>query len=208
MHTRETAARYDAVASWYRQNVGADYGVAQLERALKFAGTKGAALDVGCGSEGRFLRVLLDHGFQPEGLDISAAMLALARERHPALVFHHADICVWQPPCAYDFICAWDSTFHLPLGEQQPVLQKLCAALSPGGVLLFTCGGTEPGEITGSFHGQTFGYSTLGVNEFLRLLAEYGCDILHVEYDQHPESHVTIIARRQRDVEGTALSVP
>ncbi len=197
MHPRETAAHYDGVASWYQQNIGATYGVAQLERALQFTETKGPALDVGCGSEGRFLRVLIERGFQPEGLDISAAMLTLARERHPELVFHHADICVWSPPRAYDFICAWDSTFHLPIEEQQPVLQKLCAALNPRGILLFTCGGTERGEITGSFNGQTFGYSTLGVNEFLRLLAEYRCDILHVEYDQHPENHVTIIARRQ-----------
>lgn len=198
MHPREIAAHYDALALWYQGNVGAQYGVAQLERALRFAAGRGSALDVGCGSEGRFLGILRRGGFRAEGLDISGNMIALARGRYPELVFHHADIRAWEPPRAYDFISAWDSTFHLPLESQEPVLRKLCGALSPGGVLLFTCGGTERGEIIGSFGGRTFGYSTLGVNEFLRLLASFGCDCLHVEYDQYPESHVSLIARKAK----------
>lgn len=198
MHPREIASHYDALALWYQENVGAGYGVAQLERALRFATRRGPALDVGCGSEGRFLGIFKREGFQPEGLDISGKMIELARPRHPGLIFHHADICEWEPPRAYDFISAWDSTFHLPLESQEPVLRKLCAALSPGGLLLFTCGGTERGEITGSFGGRTFGYSTLGVNGFLRLLASFGCDCLHLEHDQYPESHVSIIARKTK----------
>lgn len=192
----EIAANYDALASWYQKNIGANYGVPQLERALRFATSKGSALDVGCGSECRFLALLRREGFQPEGLDISEKMLELARERHPDLVFHHADICTWEPSRAYDFISAWDSTFHLPLAWQEPVLQKLCGTLTPGGILLFTCGGADAGEITGSFEGHTFGYSTLGVNEFLRLLAFFGCECLHVEYDQYPERHVYLVARK------------
>lgn len=197
MHPKETGARYDRVALWYQQNIPEAYGVAQLERALRFARNKGRALDVGCGSNGRFLDVLLRQGFQPEGVDVSGEMIALARKRLPGLVFHHADICEWDLPGAYDFISAWDSTFHLPIAQQAPVLQKLCAGLSSGGVLLFTCGGGGPGEISGSFEGETFDYSTLGVDGFLRLLAQSGCSCLHVEYDQYPENHVYIVGRKE-----------
>ena len=67
------------------------------------------------------------------------------------------------------------------------------------GVLLFTCGGgTAPGEISGSFQGQTFDYSTLDVDEFLRLINELGCSCKHLEYDQYPENHVVIIAQKGR----------
>jgi SAM-dependent methyltransferase len=192
----ETGAHYDALALFWQRNTPADYGVRQLERAISFTKARGPTLDVGCGSHGRFLAVLGREGFQAEGLDISLRMIELARGRSPGTVFHTADICEWEAPKAYDFISAWDSTFHLPIELQEPVTQKLCDALAPGGVLLFTCGGGEPGEITGSFEGQDFGYSTLGVEGFVRVLHDRGCFCRHVEYDQHPKNHVFIIAQK------------
>jgi SAM-dependent methyltransferase len=137
------------------------------------------------------------HGFQPEGLDVSARMLSLGKLRHPDAQFYHQDICAWEFPKKYDLISAWDSTFHLPIEEQEPVLKKMCHALAPCGVLIFTCGGTDaPGEIFGSFQGQDFEYSTLGISEYLRLLSEFGCVCRHLEYDQYPEEHVCVIAQR------------
>lgn len=80
---------------------------------------------------------------------------------------------------------------------QEPVLKKLCYALEPDGVLVFTCGGGhKSGEIAGSFQGQDFEYSTLGVDAFLRILAEHQCTCRHLEYDQLPENHVYIIAQK------------
>lgn len=196
MEPSQIGANYDAIALWYQQNIPATYGVAALERALAFTAGKGVALDVGCGSHGRFLERLEAEGFQTEGLDISAKMIELARERTPNAAFHVADICQWEPPKKYNFISAWDSTFHLPIGEQEPVLRKLCGALAPGGVLLFTCGGGPAGEITGSFADHEFGYSTLGVEEFVRLLHLSGCFCRHVEYDQWPEGHVHLVAQK------------
>ena len=198
MRPEETASHYDRIAlSWQKQHRDSLYGVAALERAIRFAENKSTALDIGCGSSGRFIDVFLKHGFIPTGVDISAEMISLARQRHPDVTFYTGDICTWQFPRNYDLISAWDSTFHLPLAEQKPVLQKMCDGLSPQGILLFTCGGsTGPEEISGGFDGETFDYSTLGVNEFLRLLMEFGCTCKHLEYDQHPENHVYIIAQK------------
>jgi SAM-dependent methyltransferase len=196
MHPSEIAERYDGIARWWQDNVPVTYGMAALERALRFAPKGGVALDVGCGSEGRFIKVLRERGFEPEGADVSPVMIGLARERDPAARFYTADISEWELPKAYDFISAWDSTFHLPLDDQEPVTRKLCAGLAPGGVLLFTCGGGEAGEITGTFRERDFGYSSLGVERFVRLLDECGCRCLHVEYDQYPERHVVIIAQK------------
>jgi len=192
----ETAKRYDELAACWQQATPLNYGVPQLERAISFTRQRGAALDVGCGSHGRFIEFLSRQGFATEGLDISAEMIALARQRAPQATFYTADICEWELPKAYDFISAWDSTFHLPLDQQAPVLKKLCAGLAPGGVLLFTCGGEAAGEISGCFQGQELGYSTLGVEEFVKVIGESGCWCRHVEYDQFPEKHVYVIAQK------------
>jgi SAM-dependent methyltransferase len=194
----ETGAHYDRLALWWQQhNSDSAYGLAALERAIRLTAVRSTALDVGCGNTGRFIDKMIEHGFTPEGLDISAEMIALARQRHPAVAFYTHDICTFQFPRKYDLISAWDSTFHLPLAEQEPVLNKMCGVLNPGGVLLFTCGGgSEPGEITGTMQGEEFGYSTLGVSEFLRILRQAGCACMHVEYDQYPENHVYIIGKK------------
>lgn len=198
MEPTETGSHYDHIALWWQQqHIHSAYGLAALERAIRYTTHKATALDIGCGSSGRFIEVLLQHGFTPAGVDVSAAMIALARERHPTVTFYTADIVTWPLPQKYDLLTAWDSTFHLPLAQQQPVLAKLCAGLNPQGILLFTCGGTlGPEEISGGFQGQTFDYSTLGVNEFLRLVMAFGCTCLHVEYDQYPEQHVYVIAQK------------
>lgn len=197
MKPSETAAGYDKIARWWQENVPSNYGLAALKRAVMFRPKGGIALDVGCGSEGRFMTVLRDNGFETEGVDISAEMIALAKERDPASRFHTADIATWEIPRKYDLISAWDSTFHLPLDLQGPVLRKLCDGLGSGGVLLFTCGGGEAGEIQGTFQDQVFGYSTLGVEAFVRILNESGCLCRHVEYDQYPEKHVVVIAEKK-----------
>lgn len=198
MHPRDTAERYDQIAQWWQvQHQNSLYGLAALEQAIRFTAKKRFAIDIGCGSSGRFIQVLHQHGFQAEGLDISQEMLDLAQQLHPATTFYQADICSWNPAKSYSLIAAWDSTFHLPLEMQKPVTQTLCNALEPGGVLLFTCGGGhQPNAISGSFQGQDFEYSTLGVNAFLEILHQQECTCLHLEYDQYPENHTYIIAQR------------
>ncbi len=70
MTPSQTGARYDRIAEWWGQRHAASgYGVAQLERSISFVPEKDRALDVGCGSSGRFMGVLLDHGFETEGMD-------------------------------------------------------------------------------------------------------------------------------------------
>jgi trans-aconitate methyltransferase len=190
----ETGKRYDAIASWWNSYQDTmDSGVRYLERAIGFCENKRAALDVGCGTGGRLIDVMANAGFTVTGIDVSQGMLAHARQRHPHVTFVHADISEWQPPTRYDLIVAWESTFHLPHAMQQPVLEKLCAALNDGGVLLFT-GANVDGEITGEMEGATFYYSSLGMAHYLRILQDSGCDCLVIERDQYPELHLVVIA--------------
>jgi 2-polyprenyl-3-methyl-5-hydroxy-6-metoxy-1,4-benzoquinol methylase len=117
---------YDAIAhQWLGSHLEAN-GIRQHEHALKFRSGGGIALDVGSGCSGRFIRLLESRGYEVEGLDISAQMIALAKTRNPNVTFYHADVCEWIPARQYDFISAWDSIWHVPLDRSGSVLRKLC----------------------------------------------------------------------------------
>ena len=93
----QIAKNYDQIADRWHSNVFPETnGIAAHERAIAFLDKRGRALDVGCGGSGRIIELLKNHGFSVEGVDLSERMLVLARERHPAITFHHADIVTWS----------------------------------------------------------------------------------------------------------------
>lgn len=199
MSPDEVARSYDQIAHrWDGDGFPRDNGMPQHERAVAFTPLRGRALDIGCGSSGRLIDLLLGHGFRPEGLDLSARMLHLARRRHPHLTFHHADIRTWPLPCGYDFISAWDSIWHVPLADQEAVLWKMLRGLNPGGVAIFSLGGTTGrSEITNTYMGPPMYHSSPGVPRALQVVAEAGAVCRHLEYDQYPELHAYVIAQRE-----------
>jgi len=126
MTPEQVAASYDRLADrWLEVST---YGFAQIERAVAFVENKGEALDVGCGT-GRLMGLLSKHGFRTDGLDVSPAMIALARDRYKDARLYHA---------------------------------------------------------------------ALGVPETLQVLSDSGCVCRHLEYDQHPELHVYIVAQKAK----------
>lgn len=200
METRQTAANYDKLAHHW---AGADgpgkskNGLEQHERAIRLSRGSGHAIDIGCGSSGRIIDLLLSRGFKVEGLDFSTEMLALAKKKHPQVLFHHADICAWEPPRKYEFISAWDSIWHVPLDLHAAVLGKLCATLTPGGILIFTSAAVDvPGTVTNPFLGLPLYHASLGVPELLSLIDKFGCVCRHLEQDQFPEKHLYIIVQK------------
>ncbi|MBS1537111.1 MAG: class I SAM-dependent methyltransferase [Bacteroidetes bacterium] len=188
--------KYDKIARWWHENHNeSNYGLPQIERAISYCKNRGFALDVGCGSGGRVTRKLLDEGFEVSGIDASATMIELAQSNHPSLDFEVADISSWQTDKQYDFIVAWDSIFHLPFAMHPPVISKLCSMLQKDGILIYTFGDAT-GEIEGNWHNDTFYYSSIGIQENLRIIMESNCECRHLELDQYPEKHVVIIVQK------------
>jgi 2-polyprenyl-3-methyl-5-hydroxy-6-metoxy-1,4-benzoquinol methylase len=196
MKPTDTGHLYDQIASWWHDQQGKlTIGLHFVQRAIKLSANRGKALDVGCGSGGRVIMALLDAGFQVAGIDVSEAMIELAKKQHPGSHFVHGDVCEWQPQAQYDVIIAWDSIFHVPYSAQRQVVEKLCGALAKGGVILFTAGSVD-GEITGEMCGHDFYYSSLAEEEYLRILKGTGCQCLLLERDQYPEEHVVFIGAK------------
>jgi SAM-dependent methyltransferase len=198
MKPKDVATSYDSLADyWAGDRFPRENGIEQHKRAIAFLERRGNALDIGCGSSGRILDLLLDSGFEAEGLDLSENMLRLATRRHPQVTFHHADICDWEFPRTYDFISAWDSIWHVPLAENERVLTKVLAGLAPGGVCIFTTGGVDhASETQDSAMGPPMYHSVPGIPAILRILGASGCACRHLEYDQYPELHVYVIAQK------------
>lgn len=199
MTPSQIAATYDRIAPhWDDPAFDRTNGMAQHARALGFVRAVGSALDVGCGSSGRIVSLLVDHGFHVEALDLSAEMLRRARRHHPGLTYHHADICTWEFEQRYDFISAWDSIWHVPLTRQLEVIRKLCGGLAPQGVLIFTTGGVDaPDEVMGTCFGQPLYHAAPGIPAILRVLEASSCQCRHLEFDAGPDDkHVYLIAQR------------
>ncbi len=198
MNPKDIGKVYNEITHlWESDRFNRNNGIEHHKRAIAFVKNRAAALDVGCGCTGRFIDLLLEEGFTPEGVDVSEKMISLATQRHPDINFYNADICEWIPSKSYDFITAWDSIWHIPIDQQEKVITKLISKLHTNGVLIFSCGGTDvPDEQTDDFMGPEVYYSTLGVNGFLKLIMNLGCICRHFEYDQYPELHSYYIAQK------------
>ena len=198
METAEMAGNYDKIAGhWAGGDFNLKNGMEPHKRALAFLKGRGAAIDLGCGSSGRILDLMSEEGFASvEGLDFSEKMVRLAREKSPGVEIHHADVCEWEFPQKYDFISGWDGIWHVPLERQEALLEKICAALTPEGVFIFTTGGLdEPGDATNPFLGVPLYHAALGIPKTLETVARCGCIVRHLEYDQYPEMHLYLIVQ-------------
>lgn len=201
MQPSDIALAYDSLAeNWLDGRFGSQDGMRQHRSALAFLGgrTGGWALNVGCGCSTRFNGLLRDHGLAVEGIDVSARMIELARAADASVVLHQADICTWLPPRAYRFISAWDSIWHVPLQDQRPLMLKLMGMLETDGVLTFSAGGLdEPSEHVDATMGPPVYYSTLGIPGLLQVTQDAGCICRHLEFDQHPQSHLFVVVQRR-----------
>lgn len=208
MDPSDLAKNYDKIAEhWDGPNFNRNNGIDLHNKAIRLLSdelatdlnmlSKTKAIDIGCGSSGRLIDLMLASNFDVEGLDYSSNMLSLAQARHPDIHFHHADICDWEFKHKYDFISAWDSIWHVPLERQESVLHKLCNALSHNGVIIFTSGAVdEAGDSSNLFLNQELYHAALGTQVLLRILSDNSCVCRHLENDDYPNYHLAIIAQK------------
>lgn len=147
-------AVYDAAAERYARLVGTDLSAAfegPVDRAfltafVEFVGdTAGPVADVGCGP-GRVAAFLAAHGLNVVGVDVSQAMLTVARIAHPDIRFEEGRLTALPFRAgSLDGAVCWYSIIHTPPEHLGEVFSELERVLSDDGHLLvaFQAGGGE-----------------------------------------------------------------
>ena len=161
-HRRATRAGYDAIAEQYAEHFAQELASAPLDRAVMAAFAElvrrdhevPEVLEVGSGPGGVSAH-LRELGLSIRGIDLSPAMVALARREHPSVAFEGGEmsaLAVGDPSLAG--VVAWSSLIHVPEAGRPDVLAEFHRVLAPGGLLLLAF---QIGDHT-RHHDQAFGH--------------------------------------------------
>lgn len=154
-------------------------------------------LDIGCGSGEPIARHLLDQGFAVDGVDASPTLIALCRDRFPDRTWHIEDMRSLALGTTFDGLLAWDSFFHLSWADQRTMFPIFSRHAAPGGVLMFTSGGSQD-EVVGSYRGEPLYHASLNADEYRALLASNGFRLVaHVVNDPDCGGHTVWLAMRE-----------
>jgi SAM-dependent methyltransferase len=147
----DLAGTYDRVAEPYGAQFFDELARKPFDRALldRFAERlvgRGLVCDVGCGP-GHVGRYLAGRGVDVFGLDLSPAMVALARRLNPTMRIEQGDLrSLAFADGALAGIVAFYSLIHLERSEVVNALIELARILTPGGRLLVAFHGGD-GEV-------------------------------------------------------------
>jgi ubiquinone/menaquinone biosynthesis C-methylase UbiE len=138
-----TAAAYDAVSARYAEFVRGELDALPLDRAVLaafaehvLAGGGGLVADLGCGP-GRIGAHLAGLGLEVTGIDLSPAMIEIARASYPGLRFETGSMhALPLGDGTLAGIVSWYSVIHAAPGELPAYLAEFRRVLQPGGHLL------------------------------------------------------------------------
>jgi SAM-dependent methyltransferase len=131
---------YEAYATqWPRREDGGRANALIYRRDIRPVlppASAGAVLDIGCG-RGDLVRLLLADGYDAEGVDISAAQVALARAAGAARVRHgdYREVLTGRDG-QLAAVIATDLLEHLGRDEVLDTFDRVAGALRPGGVFV------------------------------------------------------------------------
>lgn len=146
------------MSEWYREDLAYIHDVGfrsyvlqalpGILATLKQQGIEsGRVVDLGCGS-GLSSEALVQAGYQVFGIDLSAAMIAIARQRVPQAQFQVASLFQAGIPDCQAVLAVGECLNYLFDPDAHALLQtfrRIHAALAVGGVFLFDV--AEPGQV-------------------------------------------------------------
>lgn len=106
----------------------------KLKDSLKaHAAEKGRVLDFGCGP-GIYMAMLKD-SYEVEGIDVSEAMIASAKELLPENVFYHGNFLLTDFPKRYKAIYSISVLEYVPVSKIDEFFRKCASLLESGGII-------------------------------------------------------------------------
>jgi SAM-dependent methyltransferase len=177
---------YERVASEFIAGRSPGVGVSSVRAWARALTPHATVLDLGCGSGVPLTKILVDEGHVAYGIDASPTLVAAFRDNLPgvAVACESAEASTFFHR-SFDAVLAWGLWFLLPEDTQQRLLERVAAALRPGGRLLFTA--PEPActwidAMTGEAS------RSLGAETYRKHLSAVGFSLLS-EYDDEGENH-------------------
>ncbi len=151
-------AGYDVVAESYARQFFDELSRKPFDRTLLedfAAGLPGKpVLDIGCGP-GHVGRFLSERGLEVTGVDLSPAMIEVARRMNPGMRFEVADMrSLPQRDATCSGIVAFYSVIHIERGDVPTVLREMRRVLQPKGKLLIAFHGGTGSVVNDEFLGH------------------------------------------------------
>ncbi len=172
-------------------------------------------LDVGCGN-GRDCKYISEQGFDVNGIDLSAGMLAIAKEKVPNGKFEVMDIAsITYPENSYDGIISNCSLFHIPSEELPQTLESFARVLKPNGkLLLILQEGLGETMIEEPYRpGVNIYMNYFSVGKITNMLQKYGFEVKTIGKEETPNEFelgngkLIILSSNTKKLEPTASSV-
>lgn len=214
-HLSATRAGYDAVAEQYAELFRTALDDAPLDRALLsgFAGMvrrdhlDAQLIEVGSGP-GNVAAYLHQLGMTVRGIDLSPAMVELARREHPEVSFDVGEMGALDvADASVAGVVAWYSVIHVPASQRRGVIGELHRVLRPGGhALLAFQVGDDTLHLDEAFgHEVSLHFHRLQPDAVVALLDDAGFDLtarlVRAPYSASPAAQIPqgfLIARKPR----------
>jgi 2-polyprenyl-3-methyl-5-hydroxy-6-metoxy-1,4-benzoquinol methylase len=136
----KTEALYNHISPLYWEKYGIWVSETHVRYLLKFLGRlapPSRLLSAGCGA-GLYDGMLLEAGHSVVGIDLSAEMLARARERFPSIQYERKGLQEMDFQNEFDGVICIDALEHVFPEDWPVIVRGFREALKPGGVLYFT----------------------------------------------------------------------
>ncbi|WP_371525410.1 class I SAM-dependent methyltransferase [Streptomyces sp. NBC_01283] len=153
-HLSATADAYDSVAVLYDELSRDALDAFPLDRAVLAAFAElvsagaGPVAELGCGP-GRTTAHLRDLGLDVFGIDLSPAMIELARQNHPDLRFELGSMDALDlADGKLAGIVSWYSLIHTPPQDLPPYFAEFRRVIAPGGHILLGFFEADGGPVT------------------------------------------------------------
>ena len=114
------------------------FGEQLLEWLRRNRVTPKTSMDLACGT-GILCEILDRSGIRASGMDLSAGMIEIARERNPGIHYEVADMITFRPHREYDLVtCTGDALNHIgQLGDIETIFRNVHGYLCKGGWFIF-----------------------------------------------------------------------